>query len=153
MSVLAATVPAVHQYHPWRRLRELVDVTLHWHDGSPAGWCRHSTRDVSLQRGMTQAERRSTICHEVVHLERGPAVRGYGAREELEVSKEAARRLLPDIRVVGEALAWAVCLDEAAEELWVDRGTLRVRLEHLHPAERAYLRRRLAEGEDQEETT
>lgn len=91
--------------------------------------------------------------HELVHLERGPAVRGYGAREELEVSKEAARRLLPDIRGVGEALAWAArgrefdaaCLDEAADELWVDRGTLRVRLEHLHPAERAYLKRRLEE--------
>lgn len=135
-------------YHPWRRLRELVEVTLHWHDDGPAGWCRHSTQEVSLRRGMTQAERRSTVCHEVVHLERGPAVRGYGAREELEVSKEAARRLLPDIKVVGEALAWAACLEEAAEELWVDRGTLRVRLEHLHPCERAHLRRRLEEHND-----
>lgn len=142
----------MHLYHPWRRLRELVDVTLHWHDDGPAGWCRHSTQDVSLRRGMTQAERRSTICHEVVHLERGPAVRGYGAREELEVSKEAARRLLPDIRAVGEALAWAACLDEAADELWVDRGTLRARLDHLHPAERAYLKQRLASAGDEEET-
>lgn len=141
----------MYLYHPWRRLRELVEVTLHWHDDGPAGWCRHSTQEVSLRRGLTQAERRSTICHEVVHLERGPAVRGYGAREELEVSKEAARRLLPDIRAVGEALAWATCVDEAADELWVDRGTLRVRLEHLHPAERAYLKRRLAEDGGQEE--
>lgn len=139
----------MHLYHPWRRLRDLVETTLHWHDDEPAGWCRHSTQDVSIRRGMTQAERRSTLTHELVHLERGPAIRGYGDREELEVSKEAARRLLSDIRAVGEALAWATCLDEAADELWVDRGTLRVRLEHLHPAERAYLKRRL-EGHSHE---
>ena len=148
MSALAPTVPAMSLYHPWRRLRDLVDVTLHWHDGGVAGWCRHSTQDVSLRRGMTQAERRSTICHEMVHLERGPAVKGYIAWDEREVSKEAARRLLPDVRAVGEALAWASCLEEAADELWVDLGTLRVRLEHLHPAERGYLKRRL---EDQDE--
>lgn len=135
----------MHLYHPWRRLRELVDITLLWHEGGQAGWCRHSTQVVSLRQGMTQAERRSTICHEVVHLERGPAPRGYSRQDELEVSKEAARRLLPDARAVGEALAWAHCLEEAADELWVDVGTLRVRLEHLHPAERAYLRRRLQE--------
>ncbi|MBA2952161.1 hypothetical protein GON03_19275 [Nocardioides sp. MAH-18] len=141
------------QYHPWRRLRELVHVTLHWHDDGPAGWCRHSTQDVSIRRGMTQAERRSTVTHEVVHLERGPAVRGFSEREEREVDKEAARRLLPDIREVGEALAWASCVDEAADELWVDRGTLRARLEHLHPAERAYLRRRLADDDVHQEET
>lgn len=142
----------MHLYHPWRRLRDLVDVTLYWHDGHPPGWCRHSTQEVSLQRGMTQAERRSTLTHELVHLERGPAVRGYGVREEREVDKEAARRLLPDVRAVGEALAWASCLEEAADELWVDLGTLRARLEHLHPAERAYLRRRLADGAEEEGT-
>lgn len=145
MSAAASTVQPMHLYHPWRRLRELAHLTLHWHDDGPAGWCRHSTQELSLLRGMTQAERRSTVCHEVVHLERGPAVRGFGDREEVEVSKEAARRLLPDIHVVGEALAWSRDLAEAAEELWVDDGTLRVRLEHLHPAERAYLLRRLYE--------
>lgn len=145
LSVAESTVPVVSLYHPWRRLRELVDVTLHWHDDGPAGWCRHSTQDVSIRRGMTQAERRSTICHELVHLERGPAVRGQAAREEIEVSKEAARRLIPDVRHLGEALAWATCIDEAADELWVDAGTLRARLDHLHPSERAYLRRRLEE--------
>lgn len=137
-------------YHPWRRLRELIDVTLHWHDGGVAGWCRHSTQDVSLRRGMTQAERRSTVCHEVVHLERGPAPKGYGRQDELQVSQEAARRLI-QLQPLGEALAWAHCLAEAADELWVDTGTLRTRLEHLHPAERAYLKRRL-QYDDEEET-
>lgn len=151
VSAALSTVPAM-AYHPWRRLRDLVEVTLHWHDDGPAGWCRHSTQEVSLRRDLTQVERRSTICHELVHLERGPAIRGYGAREELEVSKEAARRLLPCIRTVGEALAWAGRdMAEAADELWVDRGTLRVRLDHLHPAERAYLKLRLAPP-DHEET-
>lgn len=139
-------------YHPWRRLRELVDVTLGWHDGGYAGWCRHSTQEVSLRRGMTQAERRSTICHEVVHLERGPAPKGYGRQDELAVSKEAARRLIPNVRALGEALAWACCPEEAADELWVDVGTLRTRLNHLHPAERAYLKRRLDDEQDGEST-
>lgn len=150
MSAATSTVPAVHPYHPWRLLRDLAHVTLRWHDDGHAGWCRHSTQEVSLRRGMTQAERRSTLTHELVHLERGPAVRGYSAREEIEVSKEAARRLLPSVRVVGEALAWSLNIDVAADELWVDRGTLRTRLEHLHPAERAYLVRRLRH--DHEET-
>jgi hypothetical protein len=39
----------------------------------------------------------------------------------------------------------------AAEELWVCEDTLRVRLKHLHPAERGWLRRRLEqEGHDHE---
>lgn len=62
---------------------------------------------------------------------------------------EAARWLLPDIVVVGDALAWATSLDEAADELWVDRRTLQARLDHLHPSERHYLRRRLNEEEHQ----
>ena len=47
---------------------------------------------------------------------------------------------VPDERA---ALAWAHNLDEAADELWVDVETLEVRLAHLHPSERHYLRRRL----------
>lgn len=65
--------------------------------------------------------------------------------EELRVRRLAARMLLPDIRKIGEALAWAHTYTEAAEELWVDLDTLLDRLDSLHPAELHYLRRRLAE--------
>lgn len=67
------------------------------------------------------------------------------AREEIRVRKEAARLLLPDIKVVGEAMAWALSTEEAADELWVSPDVLRDRLRWLHPAETHYLRKRLAE--------
>ena len=86
---------------------------------------------------MTQAERRCTIAHEAEHM--------AGERREVSADRNAARLLLPDIHEVGEALAWAHSLHEAADELWVDEATLRARLDALHPSERHYLNRRLAE--------
>ncbi|MFI5426108.1 hypothetical protein [Aeromicrobium sp. UC242_57] len=97
---------------------------------------------------MTQAERRSTLTHELIHHERGPCSPGSEDREELIVDREAARRLI-DIRKLGETLAWAGSHEEAADELWVDVPTLMTRLAALHPAERAYLKQRLAHlGDD-----
>lgn len=132
--------------HPWRRLRALAHVTLLWHDDGPMGLTNFKAQTISLRRGMTQAERRSTVLHECLHIERGPALSTLAAREELRVERETARLLLPCIRQVGEALAWARDLDEAADELWVDLKCLRTRLESLHPAERAYLRQRLEDA-------
>jgi hypothetical protein len=131
--------------HPWRRLRELTHVRLLWHDGGPAGLTRFAEQTISLRRGMSYAERRTTILHECLHIERGPALSTLAAREELRVERETARLLLPDVKVMGEALAWAHSLDEAADELAVDSGALRTRLLNLHPAETHYLSRRLAD--------
>lgn len=144
MSALAPTFGAV-KVHPWRGLRLRERITLAWHDGGPMGWARHSTQTVSLRRDLNYAERRCTLEHELLHLERGPVPVGWVAQDEERVRRETARRMLPDIRVVGEALAWATCEDEAADELGVDRYVLRYRLRHLHPAERGYLHNRLAE--------
>lgn len=134
--------------HPWRRLRELAHIRLLWHDDGPAGVTDFEESTISLRRGLNQAERRSTVMHECLHVERGPVPLGLADREELRVEKEAARLLLPDIKVVGEALAWARDLAEAADELWVDEQLLRVRLQHLHPAERGWLKARLEESDD-----
>lgn len=131
--------------HPWRRLRDLAHVRLLWHDGGPKGVTNFAAQTISLRRGMTQAERRSTVLHECLHVERGPVLTTLAAREELRVEKETARLLLPDVHRVGDALAWAHDLREAADELWVDEQLLRCRLEHLHPAERGYLKRRLTD--------
>lgn len=135
--------------HPWRRLRQLAHITLLWHEEGPSGVTDFDASTISIRKGMTQAERRTTVLHECLHVERGPVPGMLADREELRVEKETARLLLPDIRVVGEALAWAANLHEAADELWVDEQVLQVRLEHLHPAERGYLKQRLAhEGGD-----
>lgn len=135
-------------HHPWRRLRDLPHVTLDWHDGGLAGLATHSTQTASIRIGQSQVERRVAICHEVVHLERGAAPVGHVARDEAETRQEVARRLI-DLHALGEALAWARPgdHDEAADELWVTVDVLRDRLAHLHPSERAYLKRRLSAGD------
>ena len=125
--------------HPWRRLRALTDWTLRWAvlpDGI-LGLTDHRSQIIVLATGMGQAERRSTLAHELEHVD--------GRTHEPTCDRNAARSLLPDVRPIGEALAWAHDLDEAVDELWVDRPLLEVRLAALHPCERAYLRRRLAE--------
>lgn len=152
MSVLAPSLGTVSMNpatwcHPWRRLRSLSHVTLIRHapeHDEALGRTDFDAATISLRSDLTQAERRATVLHECLHIERGMAVGGVLAeREELRVRREAARILLPNIRAVGEALAWAHTLAEAADDLWVDVDTLRDRLEHLHPAEYHYLRGRL----------
>lgn len=137
-----------HLIHPWRRLRALAEWTLIWHDGGPLGVTKFADKTISLRRGLTQAERRSVILHECLHAERGPALSTLAGREEQFVRRHTARLLMPDIKMVGDALAWARDLDEAASELWVDRPTLEDRLRWLHPAELHYLRRRLDDFAD-----
>lgn len=134
-------------HHPWRAFRNLVDWTLEWSDLPEGllGYTNFDTKTVTLTNGMTQAERRCTIAHETQHIHRGGGV--CDVREEVRVDLGAARLLLPDIRAIGEALAWSHTMEEAAAELWVDEVILRSRLEHLHPAERGYLKARLAEVE------
>lgn len=129
--------------HPWRRFRQLAHYTLHWHDEGPVGLTDFVGQTVSLRRDLDQAGRRSTILHECLHVERGPVPMGLVAKEESRVERETARLLMPDVKVVGEALAWAYSLEEAAAELWVDVQALRVRLRYLHPAERGWLQQRL----------
>lgn len=129
--------------HPWRRLRNLPQITLTWHDGGDAGWYEFDTQTISLRRGMTQAERRSTLRHELEHHARGSFTEAEMEREEAACELAAARDLI-DIRKLGEAMAWATSRAEVADELWVDEALVSVRLDHLHPAERAYLRHRLA---------
>ncbi|MCL8026353.1 hypothetical protein [Nocardioides bruguierae] len=136
--------------HPWRRFRDLAHFKLRWHEGGDLGFTDFESQTVSLRRGLNQAGRRSTILHECLHVERGPVPEGLAAREELRVRKLAAQMLLPDIRAIADALAWAEGdLEAAADELWVDVPTLRDRLRFIsHPAERAYLQARLEEISD-----
>lgn len=127
--------------HPWRRLRDLADWLIAWAHlpGDLVGLTHYEARVIILDRRLTQAERRSTLAHELEHVRRGPmpADPVLAAREEEAVNRAAARCMV-DIVHLGDALAWTVDLDEAAEELWVDRPTLEARLRSLHPSERAY---------------
>ncbi|KAA1427875.1 ImmA/IrrE family metallo-endopeptidase [Nocardioides antri] len=133
---------------PWRRLRTLRGWELHWHrpeDDPDQGFTLFEEKVISLRTNLSWEERRCTALHECLHAERGPTLVGVLAeREELRVRREVARLLLPTIEDVGEALAWASSLDEAAVELLVDVDVLCDRLRWLDPAERDYLSRRAA---------
>lgn len=147
MSALAPSVPSV--IHPWRRLRDLVEWELRWHapeDDEDLGFTLFDEQAISLRTDLSWEERRCTVLHECLHAERGPTLEGVLAdREELRVRRETARLLLPDVRQVGDALAWSLSDEEAAVELNVDAGVLADRLRWLHPAERGYLTRRLGD--------
>lgn len=129
--------------HPWRMLRSLPHITLAWHDGPPDGRFIHETMTLTLRRGMTQAKRRTVVHHELLHYFRGPVWKSWREAEEASLEVASARELI-DIRKLGEAMAWAHCEEEVADELFVDEELVRVRLTHLHPAERAYLQERLS---------
>lgn len=99
---------------------------------------------MTLDPRQLQAERRCTATHELIHAERGhrgcqpPAV-------ELSVRSECARRLIGINALVDAVLFYGEQnLPALADELWVDVETVTIRLNHLHPAERGYLDRRIA---------
>jgi len=98
---------------------------------------------------LSQAERRCTLAHELVHRMRGDLhVADDLMRNRIERSCHliAARLLIPLPDLV-QAMLWSQEPAEVAEQLWVDLETLQTRVETLHPAERGYLRRRLATKE------
>lgn len=92
-------------------------------------------RRIWLDARLTQAEKRSTLAHELGHLERGslcdPAAE---TAEEKAVEEWAARRLI-DVHALARALQWSRHVDEVAEELWVDEHLVRARLRSLTDAE------------------
>lgn len=92
-----------------------------------------------LCRTLTQAERRCTLTHELVHRERGLVVDpAAAAREEQIVDEIAARRLIT-LQALAEALRWTRHPRELAEQLWVDEPTLHTRMGTLDPLEVAEL--------------
>lgn len=101
-------------------------------------------RRIWLSRGMTQAERRCTLTHELVHRERGPVPcdPAEAAREERIVDEIAARRLIT-VPALADGLAWTRHPRELAEHLWVDEPTLQTRMATLDPVEVAQLEHRL----------
>lgn len=143
LSVPPASIPRM--WHPWRTLRSRPEITVRWHrmDGRLGAWDARS-QTIWMHPDQGQAQGRVTATHEQVHAEWGhdgcqpPAV-------ELQVMKETARRHVPIYDLVDAVLFWGESDYEAlAQELWCDIQCVRIRLEHLHPAERGYLQQRLA---------
>ena len=134
----------IHPWNPWEELREHWEhVTLHYAPSlevSDALAYTDGAENIWILDGLTVAERRCTLTHELIHLERRDE--GHqGDKIERLVEREAARRLIPLDNLL-EA-DWAQPLEKIADDLWVDEATLEVRLATLGEAERDKLHERL----------
>jgi hypothetical protein len=138
---MSESAPAQQRYDPWRDLAEnwpQLEVVLKPMRGELLGELRFPV--ITLRADTSAAQRRCTLAHELVHLERGVRDCGpWSAREELHVHREVARRLIGSddlIRAIralgghGEVVALARALD-------VDVQTAQIRLGLLTAEERA----------------
>lgn len=118
-------------------------------EGSVFGYYDAATHTITIDPRLSQAQRRSTLAHELVHAERrdkGCSSAWHEIRQERRV-EEVAARLLIRLDRLADALAWAHGELEVAEELSVDVPMVRARIEHLSPAEVEYIETRLASRE------
>jgi hypothetical protein len=138
------------RWDPWRALARRPDVTVVYGDPGEGnvGAVDLGSRVITLCPTLLQDERRSTLTHELVHLERGTPC-GPEDPEEREVERLAAARIITLADLV-EAVKWSDDLEEQAVELWADEDTVRVRLRHLTEGEREALARARASREGQQ---
>jgi len=133
-------------YDPWVDLQRTwphVRVVIEPMRGNLLGEVREDGGLIALRAGTTLAQRRCTLAHELIHLERG--IRDCGPwllREEQLVHAEAARRLvtLEALCRATRSLGRADQLAELAQVLDVDSETLQLRLTRLDRRERARVR-------------
>lgn len=135
-------------WHPWRALRHLPEVRLEWQDvDHEMGHYDFAADCITITSGMTQAERRCTLTHELIHRERGPVAEHLREKEEAIVRDLTARRLIP-LHALMEAIMWSYNELEMSEELWVDEGIVRDRLAGLDPIEVAQVEHELGKREE-----
>lgn len=138
-------------WHPWRHAAEhYPDVTIYCHQELPGalwGLTNFKQRTIWLCRRLQLVHRRCTLTHEIVHLERGPVPTDPAALalEENIVDEIAARRLITLPQLVDGLRRTRRNGDELAGVLWVDRPTLRTRMETLDPIETAELEHALGD--------
>lgn len=89
---------------------------------------------ITLHPHQSQAQRRCTLQHELVHHARGTE-HGHDDAEERHVEQVAARILIP-MGMLLDKLRWTRDMTELADELWVDEPMLRARLDGLSPGEK-----------------
>ena len=127
------------QYDPWRVLAtEWPDVDFRFErlPGDLLGQIRAGGRLIVVRGDSSAAQRRCTLAHELVHLERGFGTGNayFDEREEVTVHRIAAirligfRRLLDVVRETDDHRMIATMVD-------VDRHTLAVRLGTLSAAQ------------------
>src|SRR5690349_194413 len=131
-------------YNPWTDLAEdwpEVSVVLAPMTGRLLGEVRYPV--IALRAGTSAAQRRSTLTHELIHLERGVDDCGpWLGREELAIEREAACRLIPLPRLVTALRGQGGSENRAAlaAALDVDSQILSTRLDGLSKAEKRLIR-------------
>jgi hypothetical protein len=133
---MTASPPSVpDRYDPWHDLAvnwPEIEVVTEPMGGRLLGLLRYPV--IALRADTSAAQRRCTLAHEIVHLERGVGNCGpWAAREELLVHREVARRLIPvsDLAAAVRSLGGSAVLAELAQALEVDVETARLRLDML----------------------
>jgi hypothetical protein len=128
-------------YDPWLDLRinwpEITVVVLPM-TGRLLGWVNYPV--IALRASSGAAQRRCTLAHEIVHLERGISDCGpWADREERLVHAEVARRLIDvaDLAAAVAELGGTHDIGGLAARLDVDTETVTVRLGLITAAERA----------------
>lgn len=116
-------------FHPWRKLRQLRSVRLHWQVMQGTLGETNGIDLVWMHPHQGQAQRRSTLAHELAHIDLDHTA-GCNGPDERAAELLAARWLIT-LPALIDALRWAVSVEEAADELWVDPATVRVRLLRL----------------------
>jgi hypothetical protein len=122
-------------FHPWLNLRALPHITVHWLplDGDiQAVTDGHAT--ICMDPRLLQVERRCSLTHELVHIERGHTG-PCNPKIERQVRRETARRLVTITDLI-DALKWSRSVPELADELWVTVGVLMDRIDSLSAHER-----------------
>ena len=89
---------------------------------------------ITLHPHQSQAQRRCTLQHELVHHARG-TVHGHDEAEERVVEQTAACMLVP-MPLLLDRLRWTRDLSELADECWVDEPMLMARLDAMSDVER-----------------
>jgi hypothetical protein len=141
---------ATRRYDPWQDLRlnwPWVRVVIERMTGDLLGEVRDGGAMIALRAGTSAAQRRCTLAHEIVHLERGLHDCGQWLhREESAVHLTATRRLITAQDLVGAIRDLGGTDDRAAlaQLLEVDTETLLLRLGSLNRSERLAVRRALA---------
>jgi hypothetical protein len=128
---------------PYVLLAEHPDISLGFTrlpDGERGRWYP-DLHVILIDDRLTQAQRRCTLMHELVHRMRNdghvldPVLE---ARQEKACHETVARLLIP-MHELRNAMQWGRDPQELADELWVDLDTLQARIKGLSAVEAAML--------------
>jgi hypothetical protein len=128
------------RYDPWRHARRLgVRVIERPLPGPLRAFWHSPSRTVVLEESLSFREKRCSLAHEVVHVERRDEC-SQPAAVEAEVHLVAARRLI-DLVALARVLSWTHEPRIVADELCVDEPTLECVLASLSDDEVEHLNR------------